>query len=187
MDMASPIPLLSSRRGCGTMRDVGLEQGFAAGFGEEMSLAQGQGPGQQSMKLWWMQNSFRQLLPRALVFSQTLVPLARTRRARRWHRSPPHLRPLAPYAGVWILTRGSSTAPSVQPGTGLFPRALQVEQSTSTLLYREAPAPAPAALCRWGQGTGISPKQSTERPNPTPKGQDPEHTTLTHTGMLTRG
>lgn len=57
------------------------EQGFAAGFGEEMSPGQGQEPRQQSTKILRMQNSFGRLLPGALVLSQTLVPLARIRRA----------------------------------------------------------------------------------------------------------
>ena len=47
-------------------RDGVPEQGFAAAFGEETSPGQGQGPGQQSMKILWMQNSFSRLLPRAL-------------------------------------------------------------------------------------------------------------------------
>lgn len=60
-------------------RDVVLEHGFAAGLGEETSPGQGHGLRQQSKELPWMQNSFSQLLPRALVLSQAAgpVPLAR--------------------------------------------------------------------------------------------------------------
>lgn len=89
------------------------------------------------MELLWMQNSFSQQLPRALVLSWTVgpAPLARTWHVRErpgtqwWHRSPPHLRPLAPYAGFWIPTWGSSMVPSVPPGTGLFPEPFRFSRA----------------------------------------------------------
>lgn len=71
-DTAPPIPLFPSSRGRHT---GGMEQDF--GFGGRQG--QGQGHRQQSMELPQMQNSFSQLLPRALVLFWTSVPLARIR------------------------------------------------------------------------------------------------------------
>lgn len=111
MDTAPPIPLLSSRRG----RHAG---------GRE---SQGQGHRQQSMELSRLQNSFSQLLPRALVLFWALVPLARIccagehPTAQRRHCSPPS----ATFGSVHQIldpSTGSSMVPSVQPGTG-FPCA----------------------------------------------------------------
>ena len=163
------------------------EQGFAAAFGEETSPGQGQGPGQQSMKILWMQNSFSRLMSRALGLLVRIQRAGERPAARQRHRSPPHLRPLGPYARFWTPTWGSSTVPSVQPGTGLSPEPFGLSRARLRCFTGRHRLQPRAVLCRRWLGTGISPKQSTERPNLRPKGQDPDRPMLTHRGMLTRG
>lgn len=104
---------------------------------------------------------------------------------RRWHRKPPHLRPLAPYAAVWLLTWESSTAPSVQPGTGILPEPFGLSRACwRCFIGSSNPS---RALLAVAAGTQIFPRESTEHPNPKPKRQDPDRTRLTHTVVLTRG